>query len=125
MKRRPPRSTRTDTLFPYTTLFRSAGRGEGKPVRPRPKSSGGERHALAHGGGTIGLDRRQRRGRIGAADGEEQARGEHDDAEAEIGGDGVHRKDEERRDDGEAQPPGVEDKNRDTGPANTEKGITA
>src|SRR3546814_20266330 len=28
MIRRPPRSTRTDTLFPYTTLFRSA-----KPVR--------------------------------------------------------------------------------------------
>src|SRR3546814_1562599 len=28
MKRRPPRSTRTDTLFPYTTLFRSTGRGE-------------------------------------------------------------------------------------------------
>src|SRR3546814_13650895 len=25
MKRRPPRSTRTDTLFPYTTLFRSSG----------------------------------------------------------------------------------------------------
>src|SRR3546814_11791525 len=25
MIRRPPRSTRTDTLFPYTTLFRSAG----------------------------------------------------------------------------------------------------
>src|SRR3546814_17966204 len=25
MKRRPPRSTRTDTLFPYTTLFRSDG----------------------------------------------------------------------------------------------------
>src|SRR3546814_8262437 len=25
MLRRPPRSTRTDTLFPYTTLFRSAG----------------------------------------------------------------------------------------------------
>src|SRR3546814_16971011 len=24
MTRRPPRSTRTDTLFPYTTLFRSA-----------------------------------------------------------------------------------------------------
>src|SRR3546814_17796646 len=24
MKRRPPRSTRTDTLCPYTTLFRSA-----------------------------------------------------------------------------------------------------
>src|SRR3546814_17020986 len=26
MRRRPPRSTRTDTLFPYTTLFRSTGR---------------------------------------------------------------------------------------------------
>src|SRR3546814_9625448 len=25
MTRRPPRSTRTDTLFPYTTLFRSRG----------------------------------------------------------------------------------------------------
>src|SRR3546814_8204285 len=27
MIRRPPRSTRTDTLFPYTTLFRSDGVG--------------------------------------------------------------------------------------------------
>src|SRR3546814_14553614 len=27
MIRRPPRSTRTDTLFPYTTLFRSSARG--------------------------------------------------------------------------------------------------
>src|SRR3546814_7127226 len=27
MIRRPPRSTRTDTLFPYTTLFRSGRRG--------------------------------------------------------------------------------------------------
>src|SRR3546814_3974296 len=30
MIRRPPRSTRTDTLFPYTTLFRS-----GSPARRR------------------------------------------------------------------------------------------
>src|SRR3546814_9185881 len=29
MIRRPPRSTRTDTLFPYTTLFRSPGRHQG------------------------------------------------------------------------------------------------
>src|SRR3546814_20335653 len=29
MRRRPPRSTRTDTLFPYTTLFRSLA---GKPI---------------------------------------------------------------------------------------------
>src|SRR3546814_17661838 len=35
MKRRPPRSTRTDTLFPYTTLFRS-GRGVGVRARSRP-----------------------------------------------------------------------------------------
>src|SRR3546814_4809793 len=34
MIRRPPRSTRTDTLFPYTTLFRSAvGLGDyGRPA---------------------------------------------------------------------------------------------
>src|SRR3546814_6628763 len=30
MIRRPPRSTRTDTLFPYTTLFRSAVRADGQ-----------------------------------------------------------------------------------------------
>src|SRR3546814_18982064 len=29
MRRRPPRSTRTDTLFPYTTLFRSQHIGHG------------------------------------------------------------------------------------------------
>src|SRR3546814_6442427 len=29
MIRRPPRSTRTDTLFPYTTLFRSLTRAVG------------------------------------------------------------------------------------------------
>src|SRR3546814_19273146 len=28
MIRRPPRSTRTDTLFPYTTLFRSGAGGQ-------------------------------------------------------------------------------------------------
>src|SRR3546814_2533381 len=28
MIRRPPRSTRTDTLFPYTTLFRSSENGK-------------------------------------------------------------------------------------------------
>src|SRR3546814_3352540 len=33
MIRRPPRSTRTDTLFPYTTLFRSAHVGRRKHTR--------------------------------------------------------------------------------------------
>src|SRR3546814_4443761 len=35
MIRRPPRSTRTDTLFPYTTLFRSVGH-----LQSLPKSDG-------------------------------------------------------------------------------------
>src|SRR3546814_10215364 len=38
MVRRPPRSTRTDTLFPYTTLFRAGKRGLGERV-PDPVSS--------------------------------------------------------------------------------------
>src|SRR3546814_10863752 len=33
MIRRPPRSTRTDTLFPYTTLFRSRRPSVRGPVR--------------------------------------------------------------------------------------------
>src|SRR3546814_5617104 len=34
MRRRPPRSTRTDTRFPYTTLFRSArGKDSAGPCR--------------------------------------------------------------------------------------------
>src|SRR3546814_455383 len=35
MIRRPPRSTRTDTLFPYTTLFRSHRRGDVRPEAHR------------------------------------------------------------------------------------------
>src|SRR3546814_5057357 len=33
MIRRPPRSTRTDTLFPYTTLFRSLQFGSAMKIR--------------------------------------------------------------------------------------------
>src|SRR3546814_5554296 len=33
---RPPRSTRTDTLFPYTTLFRSTGHCEVRQIVDRP-----------------------------------------------------------------------------------------
>src|SRR3546814_6099454 len=39
MIRRPPRSTRTDTLFPYTTLFRSAMRRSMRGWRRRPPTS--------------------------------------------------------------------------------------
>src|SRR3546814_15188467 len=35
MQRRPPRSTRTDTLFPYTTLFRSDRRRHGASWPPQ------------------------------------------------------------------------------------------
>src|SRR3546814_14057367 len=43
MIRRPPRSTRTDTLFPYTTLFRSALPGR-VPRRKRGAGPLARRH---------------------------------------------------------------------------------
>src|SRR3546814_9286934 len=63
MIRRPPRSTRTDTLFPYTTLFRSAAafrmarralplsaRERGEPRGPRggdPRRDGARRGGIS------------------------------------------------------------------------------
>src|SRR3546814_1164352 len=44
MIRRPPRSTRTDTLFPYTTLFRSQRRSDGHPASTHPVSGDREKH---------------------------------------------------------------------------------
>src|SRR3546814_14707479 len=84
MIRRPPRSTRTDTLFPYTTLFRSlprehslcdgidlfqrqafdrsvedverrGGCGEDLPVIHRINELAGARDRIARGGGFPGL----------------------------------------------------------------------
>src|SRR3546814_11096536 len=40
MIRRPPRSTRTDTLFPYTTLFRSDVALDAPVVEPVPVAAG-------------------------------------------------------------------------------------
>src|SRR3546814_886418 len=48
MVRRPPRSTRTDTLFPYTTLFRSAMARLGNVQLKNAKK-------LIHEGGDLGL----------------------------------------------------------------------
>src|SRR3546814_12755387 len=48
MIRRPPRSTRTDTLFPYTTLFRSALLFAAEADRQ-------QRRQLATGAGAAGL----------------------------------------------------------------------
>src|SRR3546814_8765727 len=42
MIRRPPRSTRTDTLFPYTTLFRSGGGGRNDKCRRNPRQRPGQ-----------------------------------------------------------------------------------
>src|SRR3546814_4475224 len=69
MIRRPPRSTRTDTLFPYTTLFRSRWQRVGKawagrritdkrePILPGPGSCrirpGSERSVSAAPGGEL------------------------------------------------------------------------
>src|SRR3546814_1272139 len=39
MRRRPPRSTRTDTLFPYTTLFRSPSATDCLTSRPSTSMS--------------------------------------------------------------------------------------
>src|SRR3546814_18238463 len=49
MIRRPPRSTRTDTLFPYTTLFRSVG-SEGQSAVPAILSAVAPVHDAAAGG---------------------------------------------------------------------------
>src|SRR3546814_1611773 len=63
MIRRPPRSTRTDTLFPYTTLFRSARSifmgGEIGPGRISGRQDSiidimGDAHLLEHGGQRAG-----------------------------------------------------------------------
>src|SRR3546814_9814499 len=59
MIRRPPRSTRTDTLFPYTTLFRAVDRHVAHredvagALRPRPAGvqQGDRRHPQSRGQG--------------------------------------------------------------------------
>src|SRR3546814_20193721 len=73
MIRRPPRSTRTDTLFPYTTLFRSEETGETYSSWQRLKLrlaeanpvSGALRFELVDGGsgGTRGGNGKSRPGR--------------------------------------------------------------
>src|SRR3546814_9301638 len=42
MIRRPPRSTRTDTLFPYTTLFRSEQEGDESGQEQQPSEMAAE-----------------------------------------------------------------------------------
>src|SRR3546814_6877390 len=67
MIRRPPRSTRTDTLFPYTTLFRSraGGVGSGRLAAPDDDRLARDlRHGhrpLRHGGTEADVAARPRR----------------------------------------------------------------
>src|SRR3546814_15356838 len=50
MYRRPPRSTRTDTLFPYTTLFRSVATrmGQGGHIVASSALYGGSHNLFSH-----------------------------------------------------------------------------
>src|SRR3546814_6706918 len=70
MFRRPPRSTRTDTLFPYTTLFRSNGSGLSR-IDPRPAADRGD---AATGRNAFPSDARQRIEAARRSDGGDEAR---------------------------------------------------
>src|SRR3546814_4248416 len=60
MIRRPPRSTRTDTLFPYTTLFRSLVLGERRRRRGRIGPPRGEGDGRPCTQVVVGLTRQRR-----------------------------------------------------------------
>src|SRR3546814_7061269 len=88
MIRRPPRSTRTDTLFPYTTLFRSATqrqypmggrvgeragaapkqkrRSPAKRKAPAPGAWNGGQPSVRHAGGNRGVNIRATGGNPGS-----------------------------------------------------------
>src|SRR3546814_14574370 len=94
MIRRPPKSTRTDTLFPYTTLFRSEETGpqeQRPPVRAperRDRRKDPEREGADHVDGERGpreervpgrdVDAVARRGSRSAARGDEEQVGSAD-----------------------------------------------
>src|SRR3546814_4107699 len=59
MIRRPPRSTRTDTLFPYTTLFRSHRTGEVSGDDFADHHHGGERDHPQGAAGVLVMRRSQ------------------------------------------------------------------
>src|SRR3546814_1397434 len=81
MTRRPTRSTRTDTLFPYTTLFRSGLRRDGleralQEVAER-LGAGGEDRVPGRGGELqlhpVGVERHRLDADVPAAGGSDQA----------------------------------------------------
>src|SRR3546814_14886760 len=93
MIRRPPRSTRTDTLFPYTTLFRSPG--QARTERPGVVALRQLGLQRVHGLGDAAELVAPGAGRHDRADGTV----EHDEAPAvaEAGRDGGHAHDRAHR----------------------------
>src|SRR3546814_13421658 len=63
MIRRPPRATRTDTLFPYTTLFRSILPGDLLAVKRTPIAENGQ-IVVARLGEDVTVKRFERHGSI-------------------------------------------------------------
>src|SRR3546814_1001996 len=87
MIRRPPRSTRTDTLFPYTTLFRSAVSYHQLHRAFGTKPAGHHQPRDRHGGEHRRCDAdRQNDGKSLDRAGTED---DHDDGRAQIGDVGV------------------------------------
>src|SRR3546814_9535464 len=82
MRRQPPRSTRTDTLFPYTTLFRSAADDAGVAVVDDV-----ERQHVVEAGVGIGQLGHQA---VAEGDGEAEITGAAGGV-VEAGGAGIHR----------------------------------
>src|SRR3546814_7869974 len=85
MIRRPPRSTRTDTLFPYTTLFRSpsgdpVGQADQGCSHPQEQGDGQDDHPFASreeeevSNGPLRLERTVRRA-VAAEEGRDRAGG--------------------------------------------------
>src|SRR3546814_21024462 len=66
MIRRPPRSTRTDTLFPYTTLFRSLVFLGTRPACRRRESLRQRGLAIAAGGVELRLGQPLHAGKVGS-----------------------------------------------------------
>src|SRR3546814_2303934 len=79
MIRLPPRSTRTDTLFPYTTLFRS--RRACRRAHRRPRRARGPGHEAGPANAGIHPRRRQRLERLS---GDERRRYRHAEPDADA-----------------------------------------
>src|SRR3546814_7287830 len=83
MIRRPPRSTRTDTLFPYTTLFRSAAAKTAADHRDAAAASAAFPAPLREGGiGNRGQGDRLRHHLLLRGDGADDPLRRHDAADA-------------------------------------------